>query len=652
MNEDILKKVFRTRMGNSALQTYRDLKMFGEMKSNGSLLKDLFDLFSEVESKYNLLENENEKRVLWNELLTVLHDKIGDDSISAIGGLMSIGDDDVWLCLGNTVVDLLGIFHTIVDGVKSKEHINYYAYSQFEYAIFAIYGLFCNNSIEHQTESFLSKVTDRYSYGFFDTFEIKEELVYSYLNKIDPLEILKYNRDFAFGDMAKAYLENYDQANEEYVLENLNRFLNSSKFLPINDVYYILSRNILRQGNIDLWIELIIKMKYPILQDAMLFVIDDSVMFGKIANRVIEKQSDVPRFIIFFVLLRSRWLQCLIENAKNIKESANIKGSEEENEFIRNATSKWDDVLSEGIDAFVKINLKLFSKTEFSKWCLKKNLYDNLRKTAQSEANNIVIGRLWDSLFQTVNWKELDTTNGDYRFILFCISNCLKEGETDHNKLMELAQNMETAINRDDFLWSMNLNEASLNEMRSWIGLISLLDKEYPLELLRRNLTVWEGYNTSPLKNIYKQQRKECFVMSTLALLFEKDDYFDDFESKLKLFEKIAQNVVMQCHCCVFDRDISQYYYQPLLILELVANQIFEQEKDWYNWLLLQKLDDFCVLIKILAEGNATLTDEAMMMLANRKTQEWKYIRAKMEETPQTKHEISFYEEEMVKLGI
>ncbi len=123
-------------------------------------------------------------------------------------------------------------------------------------------------------------------------------------------------------------------------------------------------------------------------------------------------------------------------------------------------------------------------------------------------------------------------------------------------------------------------------------------------------------------------------------------------KEKLELFKQIARCIIKQCHCCVFDRDIQQYYYQPLLILELVANQILTGEKDWYNLLLLKELDDFRVLLRVLTDGNAVLTEESSRMLAVRKSQEWMYIRATMEDLAQTKREIPFYEEKMVKLGI
>lgn len=83
-----------------------------------------------------------------------------------------------------------------------------------------------------------------------------------------------------------------------------------------------------------------------------------------------------------------------------------------------------------------------------------------------------------------------------------------------------------------------------------------------------------------------------------------------------------------------------------------MANQILTDIKDWYNLLLLKELDDFRVLLRVLTDGNAVLTEESSRMLAVRKSQEWRYIRATMEDLVQTKREIPFYEKKMVKLGI
>lgn len=653
MNEDNIKKIFRTRMGSSALQTYRDRALLDNVERTERLVCELNSLFSELEGKYNLLSNEEELHVSAGELEEVLQAKISEESVSEIGRWMALNDDDVLICLENGLATLLEVFLVTIDDVKSKEHIDYYSYSHIEYVVFSMYGLYCNETEEHQSKAFLEKTTDRPLHGFFDTFVFDDKCVCSFIEEIVPLEILKKNRDFAYEDTANRYLEKFHQASDDEVIEHLDSFLTSSGFLPISDMFYLVSRRLLRQGNLGVWMALMMKMEVPILQNELLFALDDYALFEQIADYILQNKLNAPRIKIVFALLRKRWLNCLIENTKNIHETTNIiEANKEENAYIEEAKSEWEGVLEIGINTFVQQNLKVFSPTEFSKWCLKYRLYENNRKTAQSDANNTIIAGLWDCLLQTVSWKNLDTSNGDYRFVLFCVSCYLKEEQTDDNKLRELSKDMETAIERDDFFWSMNLNETSLREMREWLKLISLLNKNYPLELLRRNLTIWEGYATTPLKGIYKQQRRECFVMSTLALLFEKDDYFESEKDKLELFKQIAQFVIKQCHCCVFERDILQYYFQPLLILELVANQILIDAKDWYHSLLLENLDDFRVLLRVLTEENASLTEENRKILATRKEQEWKYIKATMDDLPQTKREIPSYEERMVKLGI
>ena len=653
MKEDCIIKIFRTRIASTALQTFRDKKMLDEVKCKNGLVSELYSLFTELESKYNLLKNEQLVQISIDDLSALLQSKVCKESISFIGSLVTLDNDNTLISLENCMATLLEIFHAKVSTVGSKENINYFAYCHIEYMVFSVYGLYCNETKEHQSESFLEKITERPLHGFFDTFILEDNLVKSFVDGIVPLEILKQNRDFACEDMANRYLEDFSRKTDDEVIEHLHSFLTSSGILPINDMFYIVSRNLLKQEKIGLWMSFMMKMEIPVLQNELLFAIDDYTVFEQIVGYILQNNGTTPHIKIVLALLRKRWLDCLIENTKNIKDSINIKDiNDDEKTYIEKASSEWEAMLEKGISIFVQQNLKVFSPTAFSKWCLKKRIFDNSRKTAQSDANNIVIARVWDCLLQYICWKNLDTSNGDYRFILFCISSYLKEEKVAEEKLMEFSKDMETAIGRDDFIWSMNLDETSLKEMRCWLNLISLLNKRYPLELLGRNLTVWEGYNTTPLKGIYKQQRRECFVMSTLALLFEKDDYFESDKEKVELFKQIARCIIKQCHCCVFGRDIQQYYYQPLLILELVANQILTGIKDWYNLLLLKKLDDFRVLLRILTDGNAVLTEESNRMLAVRKSHEWMYIRATMEDWAQTKREIPFYEEKMVKLGI
>lgn len=653
MKEDSIIKIFRTRIAGTALQTFRNKKILDEVKSKNGLVSELYSLFTELESKYNLLNNDQLVKISNDDLSALLQTKVSKESISFIGSLVTLDNDDTLISLENCMAILLEIFQANVYNVGSKENINYFAYCHIEYMVFSIYGLYCNETKKHQSELFLEKIAERPLYGFFDTFILEDNLVKSFVDGIVPLEILKQNREFAYEDTAIRYLKDVSRKTDDEIIDNLDSFLTSSGILPINDIFYVLSRNLLKQEKLGLWISFMMKMEIPALQNELLFAIDDYIVFEQIVDYILQNNGTTPHIKIVLALLRKRWLDCLIENTKNIKDSVNIKDTnDDEKTYIEKANSEWEAMLEKGISIFVQQNLKVFSSTAFSKWCLKKSIFDNSRKTTQSAANNIVIAGVWDCLLQHVCWKDLDTSNSDYRFILFCISSYLKEEKITEGKLMELSKDMETAIGRDDFIWSMNLDETSLKDMRCWLNLISLLNKRYPMELLGRNLTIWEGYNTTPLKGIYKQQRRESFVMSTLALLFEKDDYFESEKEKLELFKQIARCIIKQCHCCVFDRDIQQYYYLPLLILELVANQILTGVKDWYNLLLLKKLDDFRVLLRVLSDGNAVLTEENSRMLAVRKSHEWMYIKATMEDLAQTKREIPFYEEKMVKLGI
>lgn len=67
------------------------------------------------------------------------------------------------------------------------------------------------------------------------------------------------------------------------------------------------------------------KMEIPVLQNELLFTIDDYTAFEQIVDYILQNNGTTPHVKIVLALLRKRWLDCLIENTKNIKDSVNIK---------------------------------------------------------------------------------------------------------------------------------------------------------------------------------------------------------------------------------------------------------------------------------------------------------------------------------------
>lgn len=144
MKEDCIIKIFRTRIASTALQTFRDKKMLDEIKSRNGLVSELYSLFTELESKYNLLNNEQLVQISIDDLSALLQSKVSKESISFIGTLVTLDNDDSLISLENSMATLLEIFHAKVSNVGSKENINYFAYCHIEYMVFSVYGLYCN----------------------------------------------------------------------------------------------------------------------------------------------------------------------------------------------------------------------------------------------------------------------------------------------------------------------------------------------------------------------------------------------------------------------------------------------------------------------------------------------------------------------------
>lgn len=651
MNKEDLCIIFRAKMGDSALRVYRE-RLFWDKLNTELFCAELTHVFSELQKQCNILVHNEKGTLKSNMIMGLLQSNISKDSLAQIETQLSLSEQDVWNILFIGLENFLHLFNISVS-IDEERNTDYSKTYIIDYSIGVAFGVYCSSKQECKSLDFIERMAETPLHGFFETFCIDEDVVKQIIYNSNPLDLLKHNRYFSPDGSAEAYLEKFRAANVDEVVGNLQDYLAHEGFFPIDSILYVISRQLIEKGNFALWIDLIQKMECPVLQNELLFVLDDSSMCERVVGYILEKVHEDDKVKVLLALLRKRWFQCLIDNSKNLIDAVKLnRASVEEKKLIGDCSKEWNQALVKKLNVYIEYMLKAFSASDFSKWCLKKTLLDSSRQTTQMEANNRVVNTLWDCLLQMVNWHQLDTSNGDYRFVLFCVSCYLKEKNIDEKQLEKYTSEMEVAIGREDFSWNMSLDESTLADIRKWNKLIMKLSKEYPQRLLQNNLIIWEGYNATPLNKIYKAQHRECFVMTTLALLMENNDYFSNLDEKKNFFMFLARTILKQNHCCTFDRETIQYYYLPLLVLELVANQVFKDMQEWYHHELLEKIDDFRSLLRLFTDAGSSLTENEITKLSYRKQKEWTIIRGCMEDLGQNKKDVAVYEEMMVKLGI
>ena len=651
MNKEDIYMIFRTKMGDSALRVYRERQFLAKLNSE-EFCFELSSVFSELQDQCNILVHSKKCTLDGNVVNNLIQSNISKETLAQIETLLSLSEQDVWNILFVGLEHFLQLFDIVVS-IEEERNTDYLKTYIIDYSIGVAFGAFCSSKQECKTLDFIERMAEIPLHGFFETFCLDEDVIKQIISNVNPLDLLKQNRYFSPKGSAETYLEDFRAANVDEVVGNIESYLAHEGFFPIESIFYVLSRQLIEKGKIALWIDFIQKMKCPVLQNELLFVLDDSCMCERVVGCVLEKVHEDKKVKVLLALLRKRWYQCLIDNNKNLIDAVKLNGAnDEEKKLIGNCSKEWILSLAEKLNVYIGYMLKAFSASDFSKWCLKKKLLDSSRQTTQSEANNRIVNTLWDCLLQKVDWHQLDTSNGDYRFVLFCVSCYLKEKNIDKKQLNKYASEMEIAIEREDFSWNMSLDESTLSDIRKWNKLIMKLDKGYPQHLLQNNLIIWEGYNATSLDKIYKAQRREIFVMTTLALMLENNEYFSNLDEKKKFFMFLAHTILKQKHCCTFDSETIQYYYIPLFVLELVAKQVFNEIQEWYHHELLENIDDFRTILRLFTDAGSSLTDSERTMLSYRKKKEWAIIRGCMEDLGQNQKNIPEYEEMMVKLGI
>lgn len=651
MNKEDIYMIFRTKMGDSALRVYRERQFLAKLNSE-EFCFELSSVFSELQDQCNILVHSKKCTLDGNVVNNLIQSNISKETLAQIETLLSLSEQDVWNILFVGLEHFLQLFDIVVS-IEEERNTDYLKTYIIDYSIGVAFGAFCSSKQECKTLDFIERMAEIPLHGFFETFCLDEDVIKQIISNVNPLDLLKQNRYFSPKGSAETYLEDFRAANVDEVVDNIESYLAHEGFFPIESFFYVLSRQLIEKGKIALWTDFIQKMKFPVLQNELLFALDDSCMCERVVGCVLEKVHEDKKVKVLLALLRKRWYQCLIDNNKNLIDAVKLNGAnDEEKKLIGNCSKEWILSLAEKLNVYIGYMLKAFSASDFSKWCLKKKLLDSSRQTTQSEANNRIVNTLWDCLLQIVDWHQLDTSNGDYRFVLFCVSCYLKEKNIDKNQLNKYASEMGIAIEREDFSWNMSLDESTLSDIRKWNKLIMKLDKGYPQHLLQNNLIIWEGYNATSLDKIYKAQRRESFVMTTLALMLENNEYFSNLDEKKKFFMFLAQTILKQKHCCTFDSETIQYYYLPLFVLELVAKQVFNEIQEWYHHELLENIDDFRTILRLFTDAGSSLTESERTMLSYRKQKEWAIIRGCMEDLGQNQKNIPECEEMMVKLGI
>lgn len=651
MNKDDIYMIFRAKMGDSALRVYRERQFLDKLNIE-KFCSELNPIFSELQDQCKILAHNKNCTLDGNMIMGLLQRNISKGTLAQIETLLSLSEEEVCNILFVGFENFLRLFDVTVT-IDEERYADYSKTYIIDYSIGSAFGAYCSSKQECKTLGFIERMAEIPVHGFFETFCLDEYIIKQIISHVIPLDILKHNRYFSTEESAETYLEGFKAANVDEVIGNLEGFLTPEGFFPIDSIFYVLSRQLIEKRNFTLWIDLIQKMECPVLQNELLFVLDDSCMCKRIVSYILEKVHGEEKPKVLLALLRKRWFQCLIDNSKNLIDALKLnRVSEEEKKLILDCSNEWKQSLAGKLNVYIGYMLKAFSASDFSKWSLKKKLLDSSRQTTQTEANNRVVNTLWDCLLQMVDWHHLDTSNGDYRFVLFCVSCYLKEEKNNAKQLNKYASEMEVAIEREDFSWNLSLDESTQSDIREWNKLIMMLNKEYPQHLLRKELVIWEGYNATPLDKIYKAQRRESFVMTTLALLLENNEYFSNQDEKKNFFMFLAQTILTQKHCCVFDRVSVPYYYLPLFILELVAKQVFNEMQEWYHNELLEKIDDFRTLLRLFTDAGSSFTEIERNILSQRKQKEWIMIRSCMEDLGQSKKDIAAYEEMMVKMGV
>ena len=125
----------------------------------------------------------------------------------------------------------------------------------------------------------------------------------------------------------------------------------------------------------------------------------------------------------------------------------------------------------------------------------------------------------------------------------------------------------------------------------------------------------------------YKPLIKESFVYCGIGLIFENNTVFKDEIQRENFFKQFSQMILNQDR---FSRvNNSKYYQKPLYILFLIVNQVYKEQKDYYEESLISGIDDLFALLEIFRNSEYNMSKDVKSLLEKRLRDEFLIERRK-----------------------
>lgn len=412
-----------------------------------------------------------------------------------------------------------------------------------------------------------------------------------------PENLLDHIRTFD-----KEYFQAYQQIlNKEYP-NSWEKFYETTRFSDhgmLNENISFKSSVILK-NDIDAFILLLDNLNLPILQN-MLF------SYGMSVNQIISiaehliKASDIKseKTLLAYILLEG-----LVHSIGHTDEKLatylddnfiESMSHHQKNEHLislgKMAADAWQAERKSSIQNILKLLKQILSISEIEKWVFRHVTQDG--KSVRDSQHNSLVDNIRNE-FKILITPLLPKDQSDFIADGFSLQKfdflINDSGLTFSNEDIEaLLSHLKKLIEQTDFFWPNNFKSPYWKYLNAFGILLSLTIRpvDYAKEFIAEYLIVKEGWLAKYIDG--NASYKETFVLCGSILLLEHDEAFSSESERQHYFKFILSLIIKQMRFT--NHDLGNYMI-PMVLLQLIAEQFLESEKEYFYEQTFSQLDD------------------------------------------------------------
>ena len=135
----------------------------------------------------------------------------------------------------------------------------------------------------------------------------------------------------------------------------------------------------------------------------------------------------------------------------------------------------------------------------------------------------------------------------------------------------------------------------------------------------------YEGINAMHMKDWYKAAVRESYVYCILLFVLEDDSIH--FENKEQIYRMITEALLQQTYCCGMDLIVESAYMIPLIVSEVIADQILPNYKEPFEQQMFNHVSDKAVIMKVLSFSKSAISDSVRQEIMKFRDTDWNIIK-------------------------